>query len=134
MKPVYDGYHGNSLLLTILAGRWLFYARLVQLEPGMVAIIKRWLPVQRNLFVIGTVHMLVHLFSMCGGWWLPGDCTSVVRTLAVQARGPEYNSQQLPMTTEAFSRNVSNVISQTQVDIRQPSSFMQEPTEKPLKA
>ena len=64
-------------------------------------------------------------------WRLSGGC-SVVRTLTVQTRGPEYNSHQLLMTTEAFSRNVSKVIFWAQVGIRQPS-FMQEPTEKPLK-
>ena len=42
-------------------------------------------------------------------WRLSGGCCSVVRTLTAQARGPEYNSRQLLMTTEAFSRNVSKL-------------------------
>ena len=37
-------------------------------------------------------------------------CWSVVRMLTVQTRGPEYNSHQLLMITEAFSQNVSKVI------------------------
>ena len=97
----------------------------------MVALTKRWLPAQRNPSTIVTMGpaffdmvQYPHLYtcSVCvraGGclwseglavvWRLSGGCCSVVRTLTAQARGPEYNSHQLLMTTEAFSRNVSKL-------------------------
>ena len=148
MKPAYDGYHGNSFITQV--GRWLFNARLVRLEPEVVALTKEVAactakPIYNRhhgtgILWHGTVPTLVHLFSMCEGWWLSvvrraGGCLAVVWRLLLSGQNTDSSSQGpwvqfTPTADDDWS--IQSKRQQTQVGIRQPS-FMQEPTEKVYK-
>ena len=92
MKPAYDGYHGNSFITQV--GRWLFNARLVWLEPEVVALTKSWLPAQRNpstIITMGPALQYTRLYT-CSVRVGASGCLAVVWRLLLSGQNTDSSS------------------------------------------